>query len=34
MLNYRKIEAWEYLVNEVITLAIEAGIDGIHLDNG
>lgn len=34
MLNYRKIESWEHLVNEVINFAEETGIDGIHLDNG
>lgn len=34
MLNYRKIEAWELLVAEVISFAEKSGIDGIHLDNG
>ncbi len=34
MLNYRKIEAWEVLVNEVLSLTAQTGIDGIHLDNG
>jgi hypothetical protein len=34
MLNYRKIEAWDHLVDEVINFATETGIDGIHLDNG
>lgn len=34
MLNYRKIEAWELLIDEVLTFAIEYDIDGIHLDNG
>ena len=34
MLNYRKIEAWDYLIEEVLKFASETGIDGIHLDNG
>lgn len=34
MLNYRKIEAWDHLVDEVIAFATETGVDGIHLDNG
>ena len=33
MLNYRKIEAWEMLINEVKTIINKFGIDGIHLDN-
>jgi hypothetical protein len=34
MLNYRKIEAWDYLIDDVITFVSEMGTDGIHLDNG
>lgn len=34
MLNYRKVEAWNLLVQEVITFSESYGIDGIHLDNG
>mmetsp|Transcript_5356 Transcript_5356/g.8270 ORF Transcript_5356/g.8270 Transcript_5356/m.8270 type:complete len:342 (-) Transcript_5356:3012-4037(-) len=34
MLNYRKLEAWELLIDEVIEFAETYGIDGIHLDNG
>jgi hypothetical protein len=34
MLNYRKIEAWELLIEEVISFATEMRVDGIHLDNG
>ena len=34
MLNYRKIEAWELLIDEVVNFANTTGVDGIHLDNG
>lgn len=34
MLNYRKIEAWELLIDEVVQYTQKYGIDGIHLDNG
>lgn len=34
MLNYRKIEAWELLVEEVVSFATKMGVDGIQLDNG
>lgn len=34
LLNYRKIESWNLLINEVITFAVKHGINGIHLDNG
>jgi hypothetical protein len=34
MLNYRKIESWDLLIEEVISFATETRIDGIHLDNG
>ena len=34
MLNYRKLEAWDLLVDEVLGFATRSGIDGIHLDNG
>ena len=34
MLNYRKLEAWELLIDEVVSVATRFGIDGVHLDNG
>jgi hypothetical protein len=34
MLNYRKIEAWEMLIDEVMTFSKRFQVDGIHLDNG
>jgi len=34
MLNYRKIEAWEMLIEEVISYTSKHDVDGIHLDNG
>jgi glycosidase len=34
MLNYRKIEAWEILIDEVLEFTQKFGVDGIHLDNG
>jgi len=34
MLNYRKLEAWELLVEETVGFAKKHGLDGIHLDNG
>lgn len=34
MLNYRKIEAWDLLIDEVMSLVTKFGVDGIHLDNG
>ena len=34
MLNYRKLEAWELLIDEVVQYTQKFGIDGIHLDNG
>jgi hypothetical protein len=34
MLNYRKLDAWELLVDEIMSFATNSGIDGIHLDNG
>ena len=33
VLNYRKIEAWDLLVNEILDLVDKYQIDGIHLDN-
>ena len=33
VLNYRKIEAWEMLINEIKTLVSKFGVDGLHLDN-
>ena len=34
MLNYRKIDAWNLLIDEVVEYTSKFGIDGIHLDNG
>jgi len=34
MLNYRKLESWDMLIDEVMTFTGKHGIDGIHLDNG
>ena len=34
MLNYRKVEAWELLIQEVINFTKKFNVDGIHLDNG
>lgn len=34
MLNYRKIEAWNILIDEVVDFVSQYGLDGIHLDNG
>ena len=34
MLNYRKLEAWNLLIDEVLAYTKEYGFDGIHLDNG
>ena len=34
MLNYRKIEAWELLIEEVVKFTKKHDVDGIHLDNG
>ena len=34
MLNYRKIDAWNLLIDEVLEYTTKYGIDGIHLDNG
>ena len=34
MLNYRKVEAWDILVDEVVQFADKTGVSGIHLDNG
>lgn len=34
ILNYRKKQAWDLLISEVIDFAEKSGIDGIHLDNG
>ena len=33
ILNYRKIESWDLLVDDIISLAGRNKIDGIHLDN-
>jgi hypothetical protein len=34
MLNYRKIEAWDLLIDEVLAYVTKMEVDGIHLDNG
>lgn len=34
MLNYRKLEAWELLTDEVLKFVEKTDVDGIHLDNG
>lgn len=34
MLNYRKIEAWDLHISEIMTYIEKHDIDGIHLDNG
>lgn len=34
MLNYRKIESWDLLIDEIITYADKLDTDGVHLDNG
>lgn len=33
MLNYRKIESWDILVEDIISLARKYNVDGVHLDN-
>ena len=33
LLNYRKKEAWDLLIEEAITFVREYGINGLHLDN-
>lgn len=33
MLNYRKIDAWNLLIDEILEYTQKYGIDGIHLDN-
>lgn len=34
MLNYRKVESWNLLIDEVVNFAVQYGISGVHLDNG
>jgi hypothetical protein len=34
MLNYRKIQSWDLLIDEILNYTTKIGIDGIHLDNG
>jgi hypothetical protein len=34
MLNYRKKEAWDMLIDEIISYTKKFDFDGIHLDNG
>ena len=33
LLNYRKVEAWDLLVDDILDLARKYEIDGVHLDN-
>ena len=33
LLNYRKVEAWDLLVDDILNLALKYEIDGVHLDN-
>lgn len=34
LLNYRKKEAWDLLIEDVITFIAQNGVHGLHLDNG
>lgn len=34
LLNYRKVESWNLLIEEVLNFTKKHGINGIHLDNG
>jgi len=34
MLNYRKLESWDLLIDEIIQYSQNYEFDGIHLDNG
>ena len=34
LLNYRRKDVWDLLVNEIEELVENYGIDGVHLDNG
>ncbi len=34
MLNYRKLEAWNLLIDEASEVISKYGINGIYLDNG
>jgi hypothetical protein len=34
LLNYRKVESWNLLIEEVLAFTKKHGINGIHLDNG
>lgn len=34
MLNYRKLESWELLIDEILQYTQKFEIDGIHMDNG
>lgn len=33
LLNYRKIESWDILVEDILAIASKFNIDGVHLDN-
>jgi hypothetical protein len=33
LLNYRKVETWDLLVDDILNLALKYDIDGVHLDN-
>ncbi len=34
LLNYRKVESWDLLLEEISQFVESSEIDGIHLDNG
>lgn len=34
LLNYRKLDSWNLLINETIEVIEKYGINGIYLDNG
>lgn len=33
LLNYRKVESWDLLVDDILNLSLKYDIDGVHLDN-
>ena len=33
LLNYRKVESWDMLVNDLLIIALKYEINGVHLDN-
>jgi hypothetical protein len=34
MPNYRKVESWDLMVEDIISFVDKYGVDGVHLDNG